>query len=162
MLLFITTYTVERRSKDAGEDRQKPNVAEGRVLIDWILSIDERGHPRVEKVREMASYILVEPATTPEIRGWVERFVKRHSDTFRFRFSRKFDYQRARCEDREVIWEWFELVRNTIRKYEIKEDDIYLTRQVLHGVISSARGVTGSEKRGRPKVIQARNREWSL
>ena len=153
---------------DAGEERQKLTPAEERALIDWILSLDARGHPpRVGRVREMAIYILKNsrvgsPITSTIGEKWVNRFAKRHSDVLQSRFSRKFDYQRARCEDRGVICEWFELVRETIKKYEINEDDIYNFDETgfQMGIISSTRVVTGSEKRGRPKVVQAGNRDW--
>lgn len=34
------------------------------------------------------------------------------------------DYQRAKCEDLEVIQDWLELVRNTIAKYCNCDEDI--------------------------------------
>ncbi|KAL2019063.1 hypothetical protein VTK56DRAFT_10094 [Thermocarpiscus australiensis] len=36
-----------------------------------------------------------------------------------------YDYQRAKCEDPEVIGQWFALVRNTKAKYSIVDNDIY-------------------------------------
>jgi hypothetical protein len=41
------------------------------------------------------------------------------------KYTRKYDYQRAKCEDPEVINQWFNLVQNSILKYGITEQDIY-------------------------------------
>ncbi|KAM5526450.1 transposase [Fusarium oxysporum f. sp. phaseoli] len=41
------------------------------------------------------------------------------------RLFRKYDYQRAKCEDPTIIRGWFRLVQNTIAKYGIRSDDIW-------------------------------------
>jgi RecB family endonuclease NucS len=53
------------------------------------------------------------------------------------RWSRRYDYQRAKCEDPEVIGEWFTLVQNTKTKYGIVDDDIYNFNEtgVMMGII---------------------------
>ena len=45
--------------------------------------------------------------------NWARKFVNRH-DTLKSRFSRKYDYQRAKNEDPEIIREWFKRVYSTI------------------------------------------------
>jgi len=55
---------------------------------------------------------------------WAYNFVKRQPE-LRTRFTRKYDYQRAKCEDPKVIREWFALVYNIKVKYGILDDDMY-------------------------------------
>jgi hypothetical protein len=92
---------------------------------------------------------------------WPENFVRRTAK-LKTRFNRKYDYQRAKCEDPEVIGGWFQLVRRTIEKHGIAEQDIYNFDETgfQMGVISTSKVVTGSERRTRPKSVQPGNREW--
>ena len=78
------------------------------------------------------------------------------------RFFRKYDYQRAKCEDPTIIRNWFRLVENTIAKYGIRSDDIYNFDETgfMMGMIASGMVVTGAERRGRPKSVQPGSREW--
>ena len=102
-------------------------------------------------------------ASIPTIgKNWVHNFVQRH-DTLKSRFNRKHDYQRAKCEDPTIIRDWFRLVHNTIAKYGITDNDIYNFDETgfQMGVITTARVITGSERRvGRPITLQPGNREW--
>ena len=77
-------------------------------------------------------------------------------------FFRKYDYQRAKCEDPTIIYNWFVLVQNTIAKYGIHSDDIYNFDETgfRMGMIASGMVVTGSEKREKPKSVQPGSREW--
>jgi hypothetical protein len=38
---------------------------------------------------------------------------------------RKYDYQRAKYEDPEILGNWFKLLQATITKYGIVDEDIY-------------------------------------
>lgn len=97
----------------------------------------------------------------PDATRWAHNFVKRHTE-LTTRYNRKYDYQRAKCEDPNAIRAWFGLVRNTVAKYGIQEADIYNFDETgfLMGVISTAMVVTSSERRGRAKSKQPGNREW--
>jgi hypothetical protein len=53
-------------------------------------------------------------------RNWVYNFVQRHQ-ALQTRYNRKYDYQRAKYEDPQIIRDWFRLVQNTIAKYSIEE-----------------------------------------
>ena len=93
--------------------------------------MDTRGiAPTQALVHKMAELLLMERvqvASTiqPKIgQHWVYRFINRHSE-LKSRYNRKYDYQRAKCEDPEVIRAWFLLVQNTIAKYGIVEEDTY-------------------------------------
>ena len=78
------------------------------------------------------------------------------------RFQRKYDYQRAKCKDPDVIRRWFELVKNTIAKYLICDADIYNFDETgfIMGVISTGMVVISSNGQAKAKTIQPSNREW--
>ena len=78
------------------------------------------------------------------------------------RFQRRIDYQRALAEDPTIIQGWFALVRNTIAKYGIQDNDIYNFDETgfLMGMLSHAKVVTTSDRRGRPRTKQPGDREW--
>jgi hypothetical protein len=109
----------------------KLSSTEESTLVQWILSMDERGlPPRADTVRQMADLLLkkrsiADSKQSPTIgKCWVRNFVRRHK-ALRSRYNRKYDYQRAKCEDPTIIRDWFRLVQNTIAKYRIQEEDIY-------------------------------------
>ena len=73
----------------------------------------------------------------------------------RTHFQRKYNYQRAKCEDPEVIYSWFELVRNIIMKYSICDADIYNFDEIgfIIGIISTAIVVIHSDRRAKAKKV---------
>jgi len=93
---------------------------------------------------------------------WVNRYIKRHTELCS-KYSRKYDYQRAKCEDPELIRGWFKRFHDTIQKHGILEQDIYNMDETgfQMGIISTAKVVCGSETReSHAKAIQPGNREW--
>jgi hypothetical protein len=146
------TITKSRRLTDLEEQ----------ILIQFILDLDSRGFPpRLRGVKEMADQLLADRDAPPVGTRWASNFVKRHLD-LKTRFFRKYDYQRAKCEDPTIIRKWFTLVANTIAKYGIRSNDIYNFDETgfLMGMIASGMVVTGSERRSKPKSVQPGNREW--
>jgi hypothetical protein len=154
------------------EEKRSANLkltdTEEQTLVNWILSMDERGLPvRIALIRDMANLLLqkrtgTDASSTRTIGPrWPYNFVRRH-DSLRTRYNRKYDYKRALCEDPIVIRDWFRLVRNTIAKYGIQEEDIYNFDETgfQMGVITTAKVITGSERSLRPVTIQPGNREW--
>ena len=93
--------------------------------------------------------------------NWVYNFVRRYG-TLKTRFSRKYDYQRALCEDPSKIQKWFELVRSTIEEWGIADEDIYNFDETgfVMGIIATAKVITLAEKQSRPNLVQPGNREW--
>lgn len=93
-------------------------------------------------------------------KNWTSNFITRHME-IKTKFSYKYDYKRAQYEDPVIIQGWFRLVRNMVAKYGILEEDIYNFDEVgfLIGVIATAKVVTSSESRNRPKTAQLGNRE---
>jgi hypothetical protein len=109
----------------------------------------------------MADLLLSERDGSPVGKNWATSFITRRTE-LKAKFSRKYDYKRAKCEDPKIIEGWFSLVRNTIAKYGILEQDIYNFDEVgfAMGVIATAKVVTSSEAKSRPKTIQPGNKEW--
>jgi hypothetical protein len=132
------------------------------AIVQYILDLYSRGFPpRPQVVQEMADTLLAERDASPVGKNWTANFIKRRTE-LKSRFSRKYDYKRAQCEDPDIIQGWFSLVRNTITKYGVLEQDIYNFDEAgfLMGVITTAKVVTSSEARARPKMAQPGNREW--
>jgi hypothetical protein len=112
-------------------------------------------------VEEMANSLLADRDASPVGKRWAHNFVKRQPE-LKTRLFRKYDYQRAKCEDPIIIRDWFRLVQNTIAKYGIRSDDIWNFDETgfMMGIIMAGMVVTGSERHGRPKSVQPGNREW--
>jgi hypothetical protein len=144
----------------------KLTETEESTLVQWILSMDERGlPPRSDTVRQMANLLLQKqgqnegnPRTVGQL--WVHNFVRRH-EALKSRYNRKYDYQQAKCEHPTIIRDWFRLIQNTIAKYGILDEDIYNFDETgfQMGVISTAKVITGA-KRSKPVSVQPGNREW--
>ncbi|KFZ23686.1 hypothetical protein V502_01835 [Pseudogymnoascus sp. VKM F-4520 (FW-2644)] len=108
----------------------------------------------------MADLLLSERGESPVGINWTTTFIKRCTE-IKAKFSRKYDYKRAKCEDPTIIEGWFSLVQNTVAKYGILEQDIYNFDEVgfAMGVIATAKVVTSSEAKSCLKTIQPGNRE---
>ncbi|XP_077660561.1 uncharacterized protein AFUA_3G10430 [Aspergillus fumigatus Af293] len=134
-------------------------------LIRWILSMDQRGAaPRPSHVREMANILLAQRGSTPTQtvgEKWVYNFINRH-DEIKTRFSRRYNHQRAKCEDPKIILEWFNRVQITIMQHGITLEDIYNFDETgfAMGLVATAKVVTRAEMLSRPFLIQPGNREW--
>jgi hypothetical protein len=109
----------------------------------------------------MANQLLQQRNAGRVGKNWTSNFVRRQPE-LRTRFNRRIDYQRVQCEDPDVYNAWFRLVRNTIAKYGIQEEDIYNFDETgfVMGQISSEMVVTSSERRNKPRTVQQGNREW--
>ena len=117
-----STYDVPRttaRRRDKGIKAKRGSIASNRRLTpaqeeslkQWILSMDQRGMPpRATAVRQMASLLATQHAgSRPVGERWVYEFIKRHND-LQSKWNRKYNYQRAKCEDPILIWGWFKRV----------------------------------------------------
>jgi hypothetical protein len=87
--------------------------------------------------------------------------VKRHS-ILSSRFSKGYNYARTKCEDPQIISEWFSLVQKTIISYGIDPDDIYNFDETgfAMGLIATAKVITRKEYYGRRTLLQPGNRAW--
>jgi len=145
--------------RDARPTNCKLTTIEELTLVQWILSMDQRGlAPRPDAVRQMATLLLEKRSNSNSNsyigQRWVINFVRRHQ-ALQCRYNRKYDYQRAKCEDPQVIRDWFRLVKNTIAKYGIQEQDIYNFDETgfQMGVISTTKVITSAERSNRPVAI---------
>lgn len=154
--------------RDLRPTNTKLSDLEELTLVQWILSMEERGLPlRATSIRQMANLLLQKRSDAVQDNAltvgqrWVYNFVRRHN-SLQSKYTRKYDYQRAKCEDPTIIRNWFRLVQNTIAKYGIQEEDIYNFDETgfQMGVITTAKVVTGSERAGKPVCVQPGNREW--
>jgi len=82
--------------------------SEEESLVQWILSLDRRGAaPRPAHIQEMADILLSKrghTTTTTVGDKWVYNFIKRH-DMLKSQFSRRYNHQRAKCEDPKITKE---------------------------------------------------------
>jgi hypothetical protein len=85
----------------------------------YILDLNTRGFvPRLTGLEDMENYILESRSGKRVGKLWAHRFVRRQPD-LQTRFNLVYDFQRALCEDNEVIGAWFRLVQNMRAKYGI-------------------------------------------
>ena len=76
-------------------------------------------------------------------------------------FNHTYDFQRAICEDVELISAWFKLMHNMRAKYGILNYDFYNFDETgfIMGVIYASIVVTHADRYGRGKAVQPGNRE---
>ena len=155
---------IENRVETRANGHKLTQIEED-TLRNWVLSMDTRGAaPRPATIREMANLLLAARGSTLALtvgQNWCTKFVKRHLE-LSSRFSRRYNYQRAKCEDPKIISEWFNLVQKTIIQYGIDPDDIYNFDETgfAMGLTSTAKVVTRAEFYGRRLLLQPGNREW--
>lgn len=169
-LLFNVSRTTLKRRMDGIRARRDcvPNSSiltklEEEAIVRYIIDLDSRGFsPSLDEVRDMADTLLKARDASPVGQNWPSTFVRRTRE-LKTRLNRRRDYQRQKCEDPAIIKPWFVLVKNTIEKYGIVDDDIYNFDETgfLMGVIRSSLVVTVTERRSRPNNAQPGNREWS-
>ncbi len=98
--------------------RRKLRPTEETALVQWIESMDDRGmSPTIHYIRQMTDLLVrergssalldVSVTATPEQdrtvgENWVRRLLDRQPH-LKSKYSRKYDYQRALCEDPEKV-----------------------------------------------------------
>ncbi len=126
----LTTLYARRRgrvTRHAGQvNNHKLTATEEQVLLDRIKSLDDQGFsPTLPFIQRMANLLVAQHASSGSVgKNWLTRFIKRHEELMT-KYLRKYDYQRAKCEDPEEIQKWFDLVQATVTKYKIVAKDIY-------------------------------------
>ncbi|EGU72749.1 hypothetical protein FOXB_16738 [Fusarium oxysporum f. sp. conglutinans Fo5176] len=141
---------------------RKLSDQEEQIIVQFILDLDSRGFPsRLSYVEDIANSLLANRNAPRVGKRWAHNFVKRQLELKTHRF-RRYNYQRAKCEDPTIIRGWFRLVENTIAKYGIRSDDIWNFDETgfMMGMIEPGTVVTGAHRQGRPKQVQPGNREW--
>jgi hypothetical protein len=148
--------------REAQRNNLKLTATEETALTQWILSMDERGMPpTVAYTRRMANLLLSERGKDPVGENWVRKFVGRH-DEVKAKYSRRYDYQRAKCEDPQKIQAWYDRVAATKQKWGILDEDVYNFDETGFQMVvaATARVLTRSDRRGRAILTQPGNREW--
>lgn len=133
------------------------------VIVQYILELDSRGFPPlIDDVRAIADQILATRSSRRVGKQWPYRFIQRREE-LRTRFSRAYDFQRALCEDPDIIGAWFRLVFNMQAKYGIQDCDFYNFDETgfMMGIICSMMVVTRADRSGKVKQVQPGNREWA-
>jgi hypothetical protein len=114
-------YHVDRstlRRRRAGRPARRDTQANSRCLTDleeqtivqYITELATRAFPpTLRGVEDMANHLRRERDAPPVGKRWAHNFVQR-KPTINTRRSRRYDYQRAKCEDPKVISGWFALV----------------------------------------------------
>ena len=71
------------------------------------------------------------------------------------RFSKRYNYERAKCEDPKVIREWFDLVQKTILQFGIDPDDVYNFNKTSFAIdlTTTTRVISRSEYYGRRALL---------
>ncbi|KAM5527945.1 transposase [Fusarium oxysporum f. sp. phaseoli] len=148
--------------RDTPTKSRKLSDQEEQIIVQFILDLDSRGFPsRLSYVEDIANSLCANRDIPPVGKRWAYNFIKRQPE-LKTRKFRRYDYQRAKCEDPTIIYGWFRLIENTIARYGIRSDDIWNFDETgfMMGVIEPGTVVTSSYRQGRPKQVQPGNREW--
>jgi hypothetical protein len=158
-----TTLARRLRGGTSREDympgNKKLSHLEEEVIVQNILKLDAQGlSPTTSLVKEMADAIYKARGIPPVGVNWPYTFIKR-TPALKTRLRRTYECQRRLCEDPKVIESWFELVKNTINKYGILQQDIYNFDKTgfQMGQISASIVVTATDRQGRPKQVKPTN-----
>jgi hypothetical protein len=153
--IYRVNYRTLYRRQDGIQSRcdsipnsRKLSDLEEQTIVQFILDLDSRGFPsRLRFVEDMANSLLADRDASPVGKRWAHNFVKRQPE-LKTRIFRRYDYQRAKCEDPDIIRSWFRLIENTIAKYGIRSDDIWNFDETgfMMGLIQSGMVVIGSER----------------
>ncbi|KFZ19273.1 hypothetical protein V501_00735 [Pseudogymnoascus sp. VKM F-4519 (FW-2642)] len=139
----------------------KLSKLEEEVIVRNILKLDSRGFaPRLAGVEDMANFILELREGERVGKLWAHRFIQRQL-ALKTRFNRVYNFQRALCEDSELIGAWFRLVENMRAKCGVLDCDFYNFDETgfMMGIICPIMVVTRADRRGRGKAVQPGNRE---
>jgi hypothetical protein len=150
------TYRAETRANG-----HKLTKSEEDSLIKWILDLDKRGlPPRPSMVQDMANILLTQYGNQHVGENWVYNLVQRRTE-LKSRFSRRYNYERAKCEDPKIIQEHFNCVQEAILEYSILPEDIYNFDETgfAIGLCATAKVITGSDRYSRPHLLQPSNQE---
>lgn len=131
------------------------------ALAHWATLMHSWGWPpRVKQVRLMAMELLRAAGETEELGvNWVQRFLFRHSHLVSV-FSQALNKERAVMHDEEVIRNWFQLVSNTLKEYDIDLEDTYNMDEkgFALGLLGKHRVICSIHYS--PTLTQDGNREW--
>ena len=147
---------------------QKLISIEESVLVQWIIFMNERDQSSwVNTVQETVDFLLfnhensINPSTVNK--NWVKQFINCHFE-LKTQFVQLYNYKQALCEDLKIIQSWFDLVWNTIQKYEIVVKNIYNFNKTEFQmrIAEIIKIITRSEKALYSKLVQFENTKWII
>src|SRR5450432_372270 len=95
-------YRIPSR-RDSTPNSRKLTPIEELAIVRYILDLDSRRFPpQPQAVQEMTDLLLAERDASPVGKNWTSNFIKRRTE-LKTKFSRKYDYKRALCEDPIII-----------------------------------------------------------
>ena len=91
-------------------------------------------------------------------KNWVHKFINRYH-SIKALYNRRYNYQRSKYEDLELLKVWFKSVNAVVAEYSINKDDIYNFDETGFqiGVIATAKVVTSANRARRPRTTQPGN-----
>jgi hypothetical protein len=94
----------------------------------------------------MANYLLSQHGDQRVGQKWVYNLIK-HRPEIDSKFSQRYNYERAKCKDLEIIQEYFDHVQAAISKYSILLEDIFNFDETSFAIrlCTTARVVTRSD-----------------
>ncbi|EED20106.1 conserved hypothetical protein [Talaromyces stipitatus ATCC 10500] len=131
-------------------------------LVKWISDLDKCGlSPRCSLVREMANCLLSQRGNQQVGERWVYNLIQRRPE-IESRFSRKYNYERAKCKYPKITQEYLDRVRDVIAEYGILSEDIYNFDETGFAMrlCATAKVITVSDRYNRPNLLQPGDREW--
>jgi hypothetical protein len=131
-------------------------------LIKWVLDLTKHGlPPQHSLVQDIANHLLSQHGDQRVGDKWVYNLVQRRPE-IESKFSRRYNYERAKCEDPKIMREHFDRVQAAISKYSILLEGIFNFNKTgfAMGLCASAKVITRSDQYTRPKLLQPGNREW--
>ncbi|KAJ0126689.1 Chitin synthase A [Fusarium oxysporum f. sp. albedinis] len=156
MKLYRRQHSIQSRCDTIPNSRRLSDLEE-QIIVQFILDLDSRGFPsRLRFVEEMANSLLADRNASPVGKRWAHNFVKRQPELKTCLF-RKYDYQRAKCEDPTIIRGWFRLVQNTIAKYGIRSNDIWNFDETgfMMGIIMAGMAINAEGQSIAPFIVGA-------
>jgi hypothetical protein len=102
----------------------------------------------------MANYMLLQHGKPQVGKYWITKLIKRRPE-IDSKFTRKYNYERAKCEDPKIIQEHFDCVQAAISEYSILLEDIFNFDETgfAIGLCATAKVITGSDRYARPKLL---------
>ncbi|KAM4062452.1 helix-turn-helix, psq domain-containing protein [Hirsutella rhossiliensis] len=110
------------------------------TVSDRLRGVIRRRDAQMNNLKLTATEETALRGKDPVGENWVRKFVGRHGE-IKAKYSRRYDYQRAKCEDPQKIQGWYDRVAATKQKWGILDEDVYNFDETgfQMGVASTAR-----------------------
>jgi hypothetical protein len=125
------------------------------TIVRYILDLDSRGFaPRLASIKDIANLLLESRGVLRVGKNYIYRFIQRRLE-LKTCFNRVYNFQKALCEDLELISAWFRLVDNMQTKYSIINSDFYNFDKTgfMIGIISLVIVVTRADRYSKGKAV---------